>query len=69
MADLAASGGKVRLSERLVRADEVGKPMSALTTGLGLRLYRAGRPIGFWEPEAQVLFSGDKLIEIIPNDR
>ena len=67
MADLAASGGKVRLSERFVTTAEVGKPLTAITTGLGLRLYRAGRPIGFWEPEAQVLFSGDKLIEIIPN--
>jgi len=68
MADLAASGGRVRLSERQVMPEEVGKPLSALTTGLGVRLYRAGRAIGFWEPEAALLYSGDKVIEIIPNE-
>ncbi len=67
MADLAATGGRVRLSQRLVTPEEVGKPLSALTTGLGVRLYRAGRPYGFWEPEAERLFGGDRVIEIIPN--
>ncbi len=68
MADLAAAGGRVRLGQRLVTPEEVGKPLSALTTGLGVRLYRAGRPYGFWEPEAASLFGGDRVIEIIPND-
>ena len=68
MADLAASGGRVRLHQRLATPDEVGKPLSEITTGLGLRLYRAGRAIGFWEPEASVIFSGDKVIEIVASD-
>jgi voltage-gated potassium channel len=68
MADLAASGGRVRLSQRLASPEEVGKPLSAISTGLGVRLYRAGRAIGFWEPEAETLYSGDMIIEIVQND-
>jgi voltage-gated potassium channel len=65
IADLAAIGGRVQLTERKVTPEEVGKPLAALTTGLGVRIYRGGRAIGFWEPETQALMSGDTLIEII----
>ncbi|MCW2338941.1 voltage-gated potassium channel [Sphingobium sp. B2D3A] len=68
MADLAASGGRVQLRERRVTQAEVGEPLSAIQTGLGVRLYRAGRAYGFWEPEAAMLYAGDMIIEIIPND-
>ncbi|MDE0946644.1 MAG: NAD-binding protein [Sphingobium sp.] len=68
MADLAASGGRVRLNERLVLPDEVGKPLSAVTTGLGVRVYRDERPIGFWEAGAQALQTGDTIIEIAEGD-
>lgn len=66
MADLAASDGRVALHERLVMPGEVGKPLSALTTGLGVRLYRGGQCHGFWEPEAKSLEAGDTLVEIVP---
>ncbi|EXS70410.1 potassium channel family protein [Sphingobium sp. Ant17] len=68
MADLAASGGRVRLNERLVLPDEIGKPLSAVTTGLGVRVYRDERPIGFWEAGAQALQTGDTIIEIAEGD-
>jgi len=68
LADLAATGGRVRLRERPVEQAEIGKPLRDLATGIGLRLYRAGRPIGYWEPEAATLFGGDTIIEIVSND-
>ena len=38
--------------------EECGKPMSAIANGLGVRLYRDGKPYGFWEPEAASLVVG-----------
>ena len=66
MADLAATDGRVSLAERNIRSEEVGKPLSAITTGLGVRIYRAGQPIGFWEPGASALQPGDQIVEIVP---
>jgi voltage-gated potassium channel len=66
IADLASSSGRVRLSERVVRGDECGRPLSAVATGLGVRIYRDGAPYGFWEPEAQTLRPGDCIVEILP---
>lgn len=66
MADLAATDGRVSLAERGVAPGEVGQPLSAITTGLGVRVYRAGQPIGFWEPEAAALQAGDMIVEIVP---
>lgn len=68
LADLAATDGRVSLSERNVRPDELGQPLSAITTGLGVRIYRAGQPIGFWEPGARTLLAGDQIVEIVPSD-
>ena len=56
----------MRLAERVVRGDECGKPLSAVATGLGVRIYRDGKPYGFWEPEAQSLRPGDCVVEILP---
>ena len=47
-------------------AEECGKPLSAIASGLGVRIYRDGRPYGFWEPEAQSLMPGDCIVEILP---
>jgi voltage-gated potassium channel len=68
MADLAATGGRVKLHERPVTAAEVGKPLSAIEPGLALRVYRDGRPIGYWEDAARSLQAGDILIEIVPGN-
>jgi voltage-gated potassium channel len=66
IADLASSYGRVQLAERVVRDDECGKPLSAITRGLGVRIYRDGKPYGFWEPEARALLPGDCVVEILP---
>ena len=68
MADLAASGGRVKLNERPVKPQEIGGPLSAITTGLGVRIYRDDRPIGFWEDGARQLQTGDLIIEIVEGD-
>jgi len=64
--DLASAAGHVQLIERAVGASETGKPLSALTTGLGVRIVRQGRDYGFWQPEAQQLEPGDRVVEIVP---
>ena len=69
IADLASTSGRVNLSERDVRPEEYGKALSELTTGLGVRVYRNGKPIGYWEPECQKLRAGDRIIEIVPSVR
>ncbi len=68
MSDLAASGGRVKLNERFVLPEEIGKPLSAITTGLGVRIYRKDAPIGFWEDGAKRLQTGDLIIEIVEGD-
>ncbi|WP_448664270.1 potassium channel family protein [Sphingomonas sp. CJ20] len=63
--DLASIHGRVALAERAVAPDEVGLPLRAIATGLGVRLYRDGRPYSFAEPEAQALMAGDQIVEIV----
>jgi voltage-gated potassium channel len=69
IADLASMAGRVRLVEREVSRDECGQSLAALTSGLGVRVIRDGRPIGFWEEEAKELCEGDTIIEIVPTCR
>lgn len=66
LADLATMGGRVRLVERDVRDEEIGKALKDLTEGLGLRIIRDGTAYGFWRPQAQKLQPGDIVMEIIP---
>lgn len=67
LADLASVTGRVQLVERPVLPEEVGRPLTALVSGgQGLRIYRGGRAIGFWEPEACALMAGDLVVEIRP---
>lgn len=66
ISDLASTNGRVQLNEREVTPDECGKPLSAIAKGLGVRIYRDGRPHGFWEPEAASLLPGDWIVEILP---
>nr|WP_245858396.1 potassium channel family protein [Sphingomonas guangdongensis] len=65
LTDLASIRGRVALSERAVAPAETGKPLSAITTGLGLRIYRDGKPYSFAEPEAGALKDGDLIVEIV----
>ena len=67
LADLASVSGRVQLVEREVTAEECGKAIGELTTGgRGLRVYRNGRALGFWEAECQKLQTGDIVVEIVP---
>jgi voltage-gated potassium channel len=66
LADLATMGGRVRMVERDVRPDEIGKPLGGLTESLGLRIIRDGTPYGFWRPQVQKLEAGDIIMEIVP---
>lgn len=67
LADLASVSGRVQLVERVVEEDECGKAITELSTGgRGLRIYRGGKPIGFWEEECQNLRKGDVVVEIVP---
>lgn len=69
LADLASIGGRVQLRERPATPGEVGTPLSGITTGSGLRIYRKGQAYGFWEPEAQRLEADDLIVEIAPTCR
>ena len=51
LADLASREGRVRLIERDVQPEEVGKSLKEITDGLGLRIIRDGTPYGFWRPQ------------------
>ena len=67
LADLASVSGRVQLVERVVTEQECGKSIGELSTGgRGLRLYRNGRAIGFWEDECMNLQPGDVVVEIVP---
>jgi len=66
MADLASIGGRVQLRERAVTAEEIGRSIDQLASGgRGLRVYRGGKPYGFWEPESQRLEYGDQIVEVV----
>lgn len=67
--DLASIHGRVSLHERAVRPDEIGRPLASVVTGVGLRLYRAGQPYSFAEPEAQALQAGDTIVEVVADTR
>lgn len=65
LADLASEHGRVKLNERPASRDEIGKPLRDVSTGLGVRIYRQNRPIGFWEEGARALQPGDIIVEIV----
>ena len=66
LGDLASMKGKVRLIEREVRPEEVGRSLKDLTEGLGLRIIRDGTAFGFWRPQVAKLQEGDIIMEIRP---
>ena len=55
MADLASVHGRVKLIERVVTPDEVGRSVADLRRKLVARVYRDGVPYGFWEQECHAL--------------
>lgn len=69
VADLVTSHGRIALRERSVAEDEVGRRLRDISFGHGLRIYRDGRAIGFWEAEAEALRPGDVIIEVVPQGR
>ena len=69
LADLASVTGRVQLVEREITAEECGTSITDLKTGgRGLRVYRNGEALGFWEAECQSLQAGDIVVEIIPTE-
>lgn len=67
LADLASVSGRVQLVQRVVSEAECGCSLTDLKSGgRGLRVYRNGRAIGFWEDECQTLQAGDVIVEIVP---
>ena len=66
--DLVTHGGAA-LAERPVQAEEIGRPLSAIETGLGVRIYRGGAAFCFSDPQASALEAGDQIIEVLPDTR
>lgn len=65
--DLMRMDGRVRMQERVVNEDEIGRPMRELGPGLAVSLHRRGERIGFWEGERAIVQRGDVLLIIEPN--
>lgn len=63
--DMVSAEGRVVIRERQVSAEEVGKPMRAIRSGIGMRLLRGGQPVGYWEPGAECIEAGDIVVEIV----
>lgn len=69
LADLASVTGRVQLVEREITAEECGCSIAELRSGgRGLRVYRGGQILGFWEDECQNLQPGDIVVEIVPTE-
>ena len=65
ISDLASTEGRVALRERPCAPEEVARPLSAITTGLGLRIHRRGECYGPEEAPAQALEAGDVIVEVV----
>ncbi|MDG2002381.1 MAG: potassium channel family protein [Novosphingobium sp.] len=65
LADLASVSGRVQLFERAVTAGDIGKSLEEVTgENKGLRVYRKGDAIGFWEAGADHIELGDIIVGI-----
>ncbi len=69
LSDLASAEGRVKLVQRRVDKQEVGRSVTDLKSeGLGVRIYRGNSVYGFWEVPSQSLEEGDIIVEIIPGN-
>lgn len=68
LTDLAAAHGRVALREREATAADIGHPLHALPTGLGVRLFRNGVCVSHGQREAERVEAGDRIIEIVRGD-
>ncbi len=69
LTDLASVAGEVQLVERPVKPEEIGRGLDRLASaGLGVRIYRDGKPYGYGQPEAHSLQAGDMVVEILHSD-
>ena len=68
LADLASSSGRVVLIERAVRTEEIGIPLKEIKDGIGVRIYRDGKPYGFFDDESASLRAGDLIVVITQGD-
>lgn len=68
LADLASSSGRVVLTERLVHPDEIGTSLRDIKDAVGVRIYRDGKPYGFWDDESASLCEGDMIVAIARGD-
>jgi voltage-gated potassium channel len=55
--------GKVRLIERDVLPEEIGRSLKDVSD-MGVRIIRGGTAYGFWRPQVQKLEAGDVIMEI-----
>ena len=62
--DVLSSGGRLLLNERPAHAEEVGRPAGVVGQSMVVRIYREGRPVGFWEPEGGTIRAGDVLLAL-----
>ncbi|QJQ31605.1 potassium channel family protein [Sphingomonas lacunae] len=65
LADLASVDGEVSLRERAATAADIGKPLSALSTGIGVRIYRDGTALPISAAARTTIQPGDMLVEIV----
>lgn len=65
LADLATSEGRVMLREKVVEADDAGKPAAEVCEGQAVRLIRSGVPHGPTDAEFRKTKAGDRILEII----
>ncbi len=62
--DVLSSGGRLLLNERPAREEELGKAAGVVGDAMIVRIYRDGRPVGFWEAEGQVIRAGDVVLAL-----
>jgi voltage-gated potassium channel len=62
--DVLSSGGRLLLNERPAHEEELGKAAGVVGDAMIVRIYRDGRPVGFWEAEGQVIRAGDVVLAL-----